>query len=72
MLEPLWWQDRKLMLCRGPLDSSGWIAGLLLSPYRDPDLLVATFLGSALAAQLTDGKYSGKTAMDEVYRSALG
>ena len=42
------------------------------SPYRDPELLVATFLGSALAAQLTDGKYSGKTAMDEVYRSALG
>ena len=42
------------------------------SPYRDPDLLVATFLGAAMAAQMLEGKFASKDVLDSVYRSALG
>ena len=42
------------------------------SPYREPELLVATFFGAALAAQMLDGKFDSKDVMDQVYKSALG
>ena len=42
------------------------------SPYREPELLVATFFGAALASHMLDGKFDAKEALDEVYKSALG
>ena len=42
------------------------------SPYRDAELLVATFFGAALASHMLDGKFDAKSVLDEVYKSALG
>lgn len=42
------------------------------SPYNDGELLTATLFGFALAAHLTDGKFDGKSKIDEVFTSMFG
>lgn len=42
------------------------------SPYKDPEALVATLFGYALASHMLDGKFDAKAKIDRVYESLIG
>lgn len=39
------------------------------SPYKDPDLLLATFFGLGLASHMLEGRFSAQPRLDAVYES---